>query len=254
MTNLKQRLQNGEKIMGTMVCTFFQPEIINMLQVCGFDYIIIDGEHSSVDYSTMSQLLGRARALNMPTVVRVPEARREVVLKYMEAGAYGLLLPNCNTAEQAKALVEYSKYYPMGNRGVSMMRQHNGYKPVANAGDYMNQTNRDTILMAQIESPESLKNLDEILKVDGIDAAFVGPNDLSQSMGIMGQYDNPRFTEAMDHVISTAKKNNKFSGVHFTTPPETILPYMEKGMSLNLWSNDILLLMSSAKSGLEALK
>lgn len=254
MATLKERLRNGEQVIGTMLTTFTQADTINMMQVCGIDFIIIDCEHGSIDYSTVQNLLGRARALDMPTLVRIPEARREVILKYMDAGAYGLLLPNCDTVEQAQALVSFAKYAPMGNRGVSLLRPHTGYRAVPSAVDYMKETNEETIMMIQVESPTSLENLDDILKVEGVDMALVGPNDLSQSLGIMGQYQNPTFLSAMDHVIATAKANNKFSGVHFTASPNDIVPYMEKGMSMNLWSNDIIMMMNYAKEGFRTLR
>ena len=188
MANLKETLRNGGKVTGTMVTTFMEPDVITMLQVCGLDYCIIDCEHGSINYKDAADLIGRGRAIGFPVLVRIPEVRREVVLKYMDAGAYGLLLPNCDTVEQAKLLVELSKYAPLGDRGVSLLRPHAGYQPVADAPAYMKQTNEETILMVQVESPVSVNNLDEILQVEGIDCAFVGPNDLSQSMGIMGQY------------------------------------------------------------------
>ena len=254
MSTLKQRLKNGESIIGTMITTFMEPDVISMMQVCGLDYVIVDCEHGSLDYSAVAGLIGRGRALNMPVLVRIPEARREVVLKYMDAGAFGLLLPNCDTAEEARALLNLSKYAPMGNRGVSMLRGHSCFQPIADVPAYMNTANEDTIMMIQVESPISIKNLEEILSVEGIDSAFVGPNDLSQSMGIMGQYQHPDFLKAMDTVIEIAKKCGKCCGVHFTGNPEDLLPYKAKGMTMNCWSNDITMMMTKAREGMEKLK
>ena len=155
--------------------------------------------------------------------------------------------------EQAKALVEYSKYYPMGNRGVSLLRQHTGYEKIDSATEYMKQCNDENILMIQVESPTSVENLEKILSIDGIDSAFVGPNDLSQSMGIMGQYDNPRFIEALDHVIATAKAKGKYSGIHMMAVP-ALQPWIDKGMKLNLLGNDLIYMMNAAKEALGKLK
>lgn len=201
MGNLKARLKNGETVIGTMVTVFSHPDMVKILKVAGFDYFIIDCEHGSFDYKDVALLLGMAKAVDLPGIVRIPSAGREVILKYMESGATGLLLPETDTAEQAKALVEYSKYAPMGDRGVSLLRPHTGYEQIPDAVEYMKKTNEETILMAQIESQTGVANINAILDVEGIDAAFIGPNDLSQSLGIMGQTRNPLFMQAVEKVV-----------------------------------------------------
>lgn len=251
--NIKERLRRNEAVLGTMVTVFDSPEIAKLLKVCGFDFFVIDCEHGHFDYSAVGNICALAREAGIPAVVRIPEVRREIVLKYMEMGATGLLLPNTDTVEQAQALVEYSKYYPLGNRGVSLLRAHTGFEKIDVATDYMKRCNDENILMIQVESPKSVENLDKILNVEGIDAAFVGPNDLSQSMGIMGQTDNPRFIEAVDHVIATAKAKGKYSGIHMMAVP-ALQPWVDKGMTLNLWANDVVMMMNAAKEGLAKLK
>jgi 2-keto-3-deoxy-L-rhamnonate aldolase RhmA len=251
--NLKERLKAGQSILGTMITVFDNPEIAKILKVCGFDFFIVDCEHGNFDYSDVAKMSTVAREAGIPLMVRIPEARREVVLKFMELGARGLLLPNTETVSQAKALVTYSKYYPMGNRGVSLLRTHTGFEKIDSATEYMNKVNEENILMVQIESPTAVENINNLLDVEGIDAAFVGPNDLSQSMGIMGQTDNPQFIAAVDKVIDAARRRGKFSGIHMMSV-ETLQPWIEKGMSLNFWSNDVIMLMNAAKAGLAKLK
>jgi 2-dehydro-3-deoxyglucarate aldolase/4-hydroxy-2-oxoheptanedioate aldolase len=251
--NLKEKLKAGQSILGTMVTVFENPEIAKILKVCGFDFLLVDCEHGNFDYSDVAKMFAVAREAGIPPMVRIPEVKREVVLKYMEMGARGLLLPNAETVEQAKALVAYSKYYPQGNRGVSLLRAHTGFEKIDSATDFMKKSNEENILMLQIESPIAVKNIDDLLAVDGIDAAFVGPNDLSQSMGIMGQMENPLFIEAVDKVIAAAKKRNKFAGIHMMSV-EALEPWLKKGMNLNLWANDIIMMMNAAKAGLAKLK
>jgi 2-dehydro-3-deoxyglucarate aldolase/4-hydroxy-2-oxoheptanedioate aldolase len=236
-----------------MITIFDSPEIPKMLKVCGFDYFIVDCEHGSFNYSSVANMLAVAREAGISGVVRIPEVKREVVLKYMEMGAAGLLLPNTETAEQARLLVDYAKYSPMGNRGVSLLRPHTGFEEIKSAVDYMKNLNEETLLMAQIESPTGLKNLGEIFDVDGIDAAFIGPNDLSQSMGIMGQIEHPDFVAALDHVIKVSREKGKYSGIHLTTP-ESLVPWVEKGMTLNLLANEVIYMMKCARETLAKLK
>ena len=254
MQYLKNRLQSGESLMGTMILVFDNPDVVNMLQVCGFDYFVLDCEHGAFDLRQAADILGRAKSLGLPAVVRVPSAQREVILKYMDMGAAGLMLPNCDSVEKARALVQHAKYHPLGQRGVSVMRAHNGYeRPVAGMADYMRGANKATLLMIQIESPAGVDNVADMLAVDGIDAAFVGPNDLSQSMGIMGQLDHPRFLDALDRVIAAAKGHNKYAGIHMTEAA-ALRTWMEKGMTLNMWSNDVAMLMSAGQQGLTQLR
>ncbi len=238
-----------------MVTTFDHIQISKFLKRGGFDYFIVDCEHGSLDYTSVSHLIAMARQIEMPVIVRIPEVKREVVLKYMEMGATGLLLPSTESVEQARLLVEYSKYAPLGNRGVSLLRAHAGYDPVGDPVSYMRHTNEETILMVQIESKRASENCSDILAVEGIDAAFVGPGDLSQSMGIFGKTDHPEFIVAVDRVIDAAKKQGKQSGIHLMNPnSESLLPWIAKGMTLNLWANEIVLLMSAAEKGIARLK
>lgn len=253
MESLKGKMKNGKSIIGTMITLFDKPEIAKLLKVSGFDFFIIDCEHGNFDYGDVAGILGIAREAGIPGFVRIPEVKREVVLKYMEMGARGLLLPNTETAEQAKALVNYSKYAPLGNRGVALMREHTGFEKPDDVVDYMRTANEETILMIQIESPIGVENIDEILSVDGIDAAFIGPNDLSQSMGIMGQLGNPRFIESVEKVIETANKKNKYSGIHLGAI-DPLKKWIDKGMTINLWSSDVNILIDASKEKLNKLK
>lgn len=133
-------------------------------------------------------------------MVRIPELRREHVLHCMELGAAGLLLPNTETAEQARQLVDYAKYAPMGHRGVSLSRPHTDFLKQDSAA-YMHSANRDTVLLCQIESQLGVSNIDAIMAVDGIDGAMIGPNDMSQDFGILGQYAHPAMQAAFRQVI-----------------------------------------------------
>ena len=254
MSNLKTRLKNGEFITGTMISLVDNPDIAKIIKVSGFDFMVIDNEHGSYDYGVIARMCSVAKAINFPAVIRIPEPRREIVLKYMEMGADGVLLPNCENAETAKLLVEFSKYAPMGNRGVSLMRGHSNYVAPASATEYMQKANDETIIMCQIESPVGVDNIASILDVDGVDAGFIGPNDLSQSYGLMGQYNHPTVVGAIDKVVAAAKAKGKFSGIHFTGSPDLLKPWMEKGMTLNLWSTEIAMMMNSARDGLAKLR
>lgn len=246
LSEFKSRLRRGEHLMGTMVTTFASVDLPKILQVCGFDFFIIDCEHGSFTTREVADMIAAARAIGMPGLVRIPELRREHVLKCMELGASGLLLPNTETAGQASQLVDYAKYAPMGHRGVSLSRPHTDFQKQDSAA-YMAASNRDTVLLCQIESQAGVSNIDGILAVDGIDGALIGPNDMSQDFGMLGQYDHPVMQAAFRQVIDAAARHGKVSGAHFGSAAP-LKPWLTQGMTLNMWNSDLGLLMNGAKA------
>lgn len=252
MASLKQKLINGEKILGTMVTTFSNVDISKILQSCGFDFFIVDCEHGSFTTREVANIIAVARGIDMPALVRIPEMKREPALKFMEMGASGLLLPNVETKEQAEMLVDCTKYAPMGHRGVSLSRPHTDFKKVASGTEYMEKANDETILMCQIESRKGVSNIDEIMAVSGVDVALIGPNDMTQDYGVLNQFDNPEIVDAFEKVIASAKANGKYSGAHFADSVP-LKPWIEKGMQMNMWSSDNGLISLGAK-GISALR
>jgi 2-dehydro-3-deoxyglucarate aldolase/4-hydroxy-2-oxoheptanedioate aldolase len=251
---LKLRLKAGERVVGTMITLFDNVQIARILNVAGFDFFVIDCEHGSYDYNAVGGMVAVAREIGIPAIVRIPELRREVVLKYLELGASGLLLPNTETVQQAEFFVKYAKYAPLGERGVSLFRPHTGYEKLPDPAAYMNQANNETLLIAQIESRQAVANAEAILAVAGIDAAFIGPSDLSHSLGIMGQLKHPEFIQAVDTVVAAAKKHGKYSGIHCMSAIADLQHWTDKGMTLNLWMNEVLLLMKAAQQDLVGFK
>ncbi|SRR6056297_271542 len=254
MINIKEKLRNGESILGTMINAFDNLDVVRIFKEAGFDLIVIDNEHGYIDYSKTSDMLNLARALELGGLVRIPELKREVVHKYMEMGADGILMPNCTSKKQAEKLIEYAKYSPQGNRGVSLFRSHSGYKEIPSGLDYMKEANKKSLMIVQIESKKGVENINEILEVDGIDAAFIGPNDLSQGYDIFGDKENPILLKAIDKVINSAKQHNKFSGIFTNGDPKEMRRWIRKGMQLNLWSSDTNMLMNYAKRGVSLIK
>ena len=162
----KTRIQSGEHLLGTMVTTFASADVPKILKACGFDFFIIDCEHGSFTTREVADMICVARAIELPGMVRIPELRREHVLHCMELGAAGLLLPNTETAEQARQLVDYAKYAPMGHRGVSLSRPHTDFLKQDSAA-YMQSANRDTVLLCQIESQLGVSNIDAVMAGGG---------------------------------------------------------------------------------------
>lgn len=251
MNKLKARLKNGEQLLGTMVTTFASPDIARILKVCGFDFFIVDCEHGAFTTREVANIIAEARGIHMPALVRIPEMRREHALKFMEMGAAGLLLPNTESAAQARMLVDCAKYAPLGRRGVSLSRPHTDFEKVDGPA-YMRASNEDTLLMCQIESRAGVEQIEEILAVEGIDVGFIGPNDLSQDYGILGQFTHPDIVAAFERVIAAAREKGKYAGVHFGAAGP-LKPWLGKGMQINMWNSDNGLLALGA-AGIQELR
>ncbi len=246
MAAIKNRLKAGEQLLGTMITTFASPDLVKILKNCGFDFCMVDCEHGSFTTREVSDMIGAGRGFGMPVLVRIPEIRREHVLHYMEMGASGLLLPNTESADQARKLVDYAKYAPLGHRGVSLSRPHTDFRKV-NGPEYMASANAEIMLLCQIESQAGVDHIEEILAVPGIDAALIGPNDMSQDFGMLGQYGHPRMVAAFERVMEAAAAQGKWSGVHFGGA-EPLKPWIQKGMQINMWNSDSGLLSLGAKA------
>lgn len=209
---LRHKLQNGEMAMGIMLSEIYVPNIVRLLARCGYDFILIDCEHGYFDMSQVANLIAVADGAQMPVIVRVTQPSRTNITKYLDMGAQGILLSDVSGRENAERLASLCRYAPAGNRGVSTFRAHTGYSS-GNVGQIMRDANESVIVICQIESPETVEKIDEITSIPGVDGVLIGPNDLSQHIGIFGEYKHPCMVQAMKDVARSAKRNGKWSGV-----------------------------------------
>jgi 2-keto-3-deoxy-L-rhamnonate aldolase RhmA len=252
MNNLKLKLKKGGLAVGTMISEIRNPNLAYLLAQCGFDFFIIDNEHGSYSPETISNMIAAARGAGVLTIVRIPEIRRENILKPLDCGAAGLLVPQVNTADQAKEIMTHAKYPPLGNRGVALSRPHSLYtRPKAD--QYLVQANEATFIAVQAESPEAIQNLESIATTPGVDAIFVGPTDLSVSLGIPGQVTHPDEIQAIDRVVEVCQKNGITPGIHMSNL-EMLGAWIKKGMRFVTFSSDVDLLARAAADSLVQLK
>jgi len=252
MDNLKMKFKNGGLVVGTLISEVRNPNLAYMLAQCGFDYFILDNEHGTFSSETVTNMIAVARGAGISVIVRIPEIRRETILKPLDSGAAGLLVPQVDTADQAREIISHAKYPPAGNRGVGLRRAHSLYGRV-NAADYLKQANEDTFIAVQAESVASIQNLEDIVSVPGIDAVFVGPFDLSVSLGIPGEVTHPREIEAIDQVVNICQKHNTITGI-LMFDLDALKPWLEKGMRLIAYGSDISLLADAAAKSVSELK
>ena len=206
---IKSTLRSGEVIVGTFVMEFAVPQIATILASAGADFIIVDMEHTTFTMETVGRIVRAARGSDLPSIVRVPDKERQFISRALDAGASGVMIPRVESREDIENVVNWAKYAPEGDRGVAFGIGHTDYGDFRKLDGvkYTLQANEEIFIIGQIETAKSVENIDEILATDGLDAIFLGPYDLSTSLGISGQLDHPLIVESIEKVIAKAKES-----------------------------------------------
>jgi 2-keto-3-deoxy-L-rhamnonate aldolase RhmA len=246
--NFRNRLQSGERLVGTMV-TLASAEVAELLSSVGFDWLFIDAEHSPMATADIQRILQGAGP-DTACLVRLAASEELHIKKALDAGAAGIITPMVNTAEQAHEVVRHAKYAPLGTRGVGIGRAH-GYG--LNFKEYLANANDQSTVVVQAEHITAVQNIESIVQVAGIDAVLVGPYDLSASLGLIGQVEHPEVIAAIDHVTAVCHEANIPLGI-FGASAAAVHPYIDRGYRLIVAGTDTLLLAQSAAQLLAQLK
>lgn len=212
---LKSKILRGEKVIGT----FFElgsNTAVECLGISGLDFLIIDTEHGPFETESSMDFIRAAELRNITPFVRIKEISRSSVLKNLDVGAKGLIVPCVETIEQVEKLVEWAKYHPTGNRGFFMARPAGyGHDDFAkNVDEYFETCNNETLLIPQCETMGCLENIESIVNIKGVDGIFIGPYDLSISMGKPAQFDDPEFIDAIARILKACKDAGIFSFIY----------------------------------------
>lgn len=249
MTNhFRSRLAGGEKLVGTMV-TLPTPATAEILAEVGFDWLFVDGEHGPLETSDLLAIL-QAVGSKIPCVVRVPTADEVWIKKVLDLGAAGIIAPQVNTAEHAARVVSWSRYAPIGTRGVGLARAH-GYG--LRFQQYVESANDEVAVIVQAEHVTAVENIDAIAAVPGIDAVLLGPYDLSASLGKMGQVGDHKVVAAIDRITAACQAARIPLG-YFGVSADAIQPYVDQGYSLIVAGVDTLFLSGAAKRMLNQMR
>lgn len=222
----KATLLGGGTVYGVF-CRTPEPTIAEITAMCGWDFVIGDCEHGP---ASPREFEGFARAVESRGVsphVRVPDNDKATILRYMDSGAYGVHVPWVNTADEAERAVRAVKYHPRGERGLAGTRasDHGLGEPL---GDYIARANRETLVVVQAETATAVAAIDEICAVDDVDVVFLGPTDLSHSLGLAGQLDHPDVVAAMDEVAAACARSAKALGI-FCGTAAMATQWLDKG-------------------------
>lgn len=250
--HVKEALTAGETAIGTMVFEFNTPGVAAILEQTGSDFVIYDMEHSGIGMESMRQLMSYNRGASILPFVRVPDSQYSHLSRILDIGALGLMIPFVETKEQAERIIDATKYGPLGKRGTAFSLAHDDFIG-GDISEKMKRSNQETLIIAQIENETGLSNVEEITATEGVDVVFVGNLDLSQSMGISGQYDHPRLLQAMEHVVEVCEKHGKAAGC-FVADVEAAIHWKEKGYRFIAYSGDVWLYQQAVKQGIATIR
>ncbi|MGA2665288.1 MAG: aldolase/citrate lyase family protein [Nitrososphaerales archaeon] len=244
---LKRKLARGETAMGTWISSG-NPNNVDMLRGLPFDWFLFDMEHSTIGIETVGRMIQVLNGSSATPLVRVGQVDQALFKIVLDSGAHGLVVPLVNTPEEAARAVSFCKYPPVGVRGAAAAKASDYGLSLAN---YIRTANDETMVIAQIETPQAVQNISEIASVGGVDMVFVGPTDLTMTMGLLDDRSNPRVTEAMLTVVKACREAGKPAGVMASTLDEARLA-VERGFRFVSLGTDMRMTAMGARSFLES--
>jgi 4-hydroxy-2-oxoheptanedioate aldolase len=200
---VKDKLKAGEVVLGCFVAPP-SPEFVEMIALAGFDFVLLDAEHGPIDPGTAYPMILAAEAHGVPAFARIGQQDKQVILKFLDLGIAGVMVPQVNTAAQAEAAIAATKYFPRGNRGIANSRSFE-YGMRQSLSELAPVHNDRILTMIQFEHIDTVAEIDAILAVPDLDVLFIGPNDLAQSMGLAGFPGHADVTKIADDVIARAQ-------------------------------------------------
>ena len=248
----REAMANGRMPIGHMIMEFGTRGIAKILDSADLDFAVYDMEHSGIDLERIGDLIAWSKACSYAPFVRVPQGLYHFLARAMDAGALGVMVANVETPEQARSIVDAIKYAPLGKRGVGLGTAHTDYV-VPDPEQYFRESNESTVVICQIESEIGVGNADAIGGVEGVDVLWVGHFDLTQSMGIPGQFHHERFIAALKTVVSAARKHGLAAGIQPGSTDQAD-EWIALGFNVISWSSDIAVYRTALESSVKRLR
>jgi len=249
--NLKEKLRIGEFTIGSWI-TLAHPAIAEIMAKAGFDWLVVDLEHSVITIREAEELIRVIDLCGVVPLVRLSSNDSVQIKRVMDAGAHGVIVPMVNSVEEARNAVKSVRYPPNGQRGVGLARAQ-GY---GNSFEkYKEWLNKESIVIVQVEHIKAVDNLEAIMSVEGVDGFIVGPYDLSGSLGIPGQFDNELMIDAMNKIVTFMKSSSKIPGYHVVEPDvDQLQQCVQEGYRFLAYSVDIRMLDTCCRSAMNKIK
>lgn len=253
MNKLKGKFKNGEKPLGM----FFDTSSVTIMEClgrCGFDFVVIDNEHSPIEAESSTDYIRAAELVGLTPLCRVRDTSRPAVLKLLDVGAQGLIVPCIHSVEQVKEIIKYAKYYPIGERGFCPSRKDGwGFDIPGGVPATMAYFNEETLLIPQCETVGALEHIEEITALEGVDGIFVGPYDLSISMGIPGEFASPEFNAAVDRIVKAVHDAGKFC-IFFAGSTDAVVAGYKRGFDGMAYSLDAAVIIEALKERVDTIR
>lgn len=211
MNSVKEALAGGGVALGSMVFEFFTPGIARICANAGAEFVMYCMEHTGAGFETLKPQFALCRALSIAPLVRVPATEYHFVARALDIGALGVMVPLVDTREQAERIVSFTRYPPQGRRGAAFGFAHDDYQG-GDVVEKMRAIHQRTLVICMIETRAGLENVDAIAAVDGVDVIWLGHFDLTNFLGIPGQFSHPQYRDAVQRIAAAARKHGKSAG------------------------------------------
>ena len=250
--HVKQSLQAGKVSVGTFIFEFNTTGIGRIAAEAGAEFVLFDMEHTGWSVETIRMLIASSRAADAVPMVRVPATEYHFIARVLDMGSLGIMMPMVESVEQAQVMADSCKYPPVGRRGAAFTISHDDYTG-GDVGQKQQHANDNTLLIAQIETVAGLENVSAIAKVEGIDVLWIGQYDLSSSLGIPGQFDDPKFLDAVKRVVAAANDNGKAAGFMPLSIDEAQLR-IDQGFRCLAYGGDLWLYQAALRLGIKTVR
>jgi 4-hydroxy-2-oxoheptanedioate aldolase len=251
--SIKKALVEGQVVIGGSVSQLKGVVIPQLYASAGLEFIYIDMQHSGYTVGDALELAVGARAAGIDNFVRVPSPDPSLITRLLDSGVQGVMIPDLKTPDEVVQVVKAVKYPPEGTRSIVLRRMHTDFQKL-DAVEMTRRSNEQTLIIIQIENKSALDRVEEIAKIEGVDVLFMGPNDLAESLGHLGQTDHPEVLSAIEKVIDTCLEAGIFFGM--TLPPNlrNAEKWLKRGLRLVSYSNDIELIVGGASQGVKNIR
>jgi 2-keto-3-deoxy-L-rhamnonate aldolase RhmA len=240
-----RQLRAGKLAIGLGLRQARTVDIAQIAKTSGFDWLFIDCEHNSMGTDTAAQIAAASLTVGITPVVRVAGKEHWLASRMLDNGAQGIVVPHVETGLEARRIADHCRFPPIGHRSMGGGLQQLGFAPMP-VGEAARIVNEETLVVVMLESPKGIENCEQIAATPGIDALLIGTNDLCFEMGIPGQFDDPRVTEAYEKTIAACRKHGKFAGMGGMYTAKLLERHINMGVQLILSGSDFSLLMQAA--------
>lgn len=235
LKRFKDKMREGNPVIGPFMKST-DPAFVEVAGYAGFDFVILDLEHGPASISDLQNLIRAALIADIVPIVRTSDSSEVSIARPLDLGALGIQIPQVTSGKMAEACIKAARFFPEGERGVCRFVRAANYSSMARE-EYFRKAN-EILIILQLEGKEAINDIDNILKVDGIDIIFIGPYDLSQSLGVPGQVSHPMVIEAMNDIVSRAQSLDIVVGT-FTDTPEAADMWIKAGVKYISYSVDV---------------